>query len=410
MPIVQVLILCSLGALIATNYLNLLPADARNSLNKIVFMVFTPCLMFSSLAETVTFKDLVAWWFMPINVGLTFLFGGILGWIAVKLLKPKPHLEGLIVATCASGNLGNLLLIIIPAICSESGSPFGDRDVCSSVGLSYASFSMAIGGLYIWTLSYQLVRSSALKYKALKAAEEVSKLPNTDLDANGETHLLEGEVKEHVAIVVPSTMPTIEDTENQAIVPEMSGSKPQKGKASFWGNALSILQQLLEELLAPPTLAAIVGFFVGAIPWLKNLVIGDTAPLRVIQDSIKLLGEGTIPCITLILGGNLTQGLRTARIRPVMVIAVILVRYLLLPVIGIGVVKAAGSLGFLPSDPLYHYVLMIQFALPPAMNIGTMAQLFDVAQEECSVLLLWTYLVACVSLTAWSTIFMWILS
>lgn len=43
-------------------------------------------------------------WFMPINVGLTFLFGGILGWIAVKLLKPKPHLEGLIIATCASGN------------------------------------------------------------------------------------------------------------------------------------------------------------------------------------------------------------------------------------------------------------------------------------------------------------------
>lgn len=410
MPIVQVLIVSSLGALMATNYLNLLPADARNSLNKIVFMVFTPCLMFASLAETVTFKDLVAWWFMPINVGLTFLFGGILGWIAVKLLKPKPHLEGLIIATCASGNLGNLLLIIIPAICSENGSPFGDHDVCSSVGISYASFSMAIGGLYIWTYSYQLVRSSALKYKALKAAEEVSKLPNKDLDANVETHLLEGEVKEHVAIVVPSTMSTEEDTENQAIVPEMSDSKPEKGNASFWGNALAILKQLLEELLAPPTLAAIVGFFVGAIPWLKNFIVGDNAPLRVIQDSVKLLGDGTIPCITLILGGNLTQGLRTARIRPVMVIAVILVRYVLLPVIGIGVVKAAGSLGFLPSDPLYHYVLMVQFALPPAMNIGTMAQLFDVAQEECSVLFLWTYLVACVSLTAWSTIFMWILS
>lgn len=410
MPIIQVLIVSSLGALMASNYLNLLPPDARKSLNKIVFMVFTPCLTFASLAETVTFKDLVAWWFMPINVGLTFLFGGILGWIAVKLLKPKPHLEGLIIAMCASGNLGNLLLIIIPAICSEKDNPFGDHDVCSSVGISYASFSMAIGGLYVWTYSYQLVRSSALKYKALKAAEEVSKLPNKDLDANVETHLLEGEVKEHVAIVVPSTMSTEEDTENQAIVPEMSDSKPEKGNASFWGNALVILKQLLEELLAPPTLAAIVGFFVGAISWLKNFIIGDNAPLRVIQDSVKLLGDGTIPCITLILGGNLTQGLRTARIRPVTVIAVILVRYVLLPVIGIGVVKAAGSLGFLPSDPLYHYVLMIQFALPPAMNIGTMTQLFDVAQEECSVLFLWTYLVACVSLTAWSTIFMWILS
>ncbi|XP_058180591.1 protein PIN-LIKES 7 [Rhododendron vialii] len=410
MPIVQVLILSLLGALMATNYLNLLPADARKSLNKIVFMVFTPCLMFSNLAETVTFKDLVAWWFMPINVGLTFLFGGILGWIAVKLLKPKPHLEGLIIATCASGNLGNLLLIIIPAICTEDGSPFGDHDVCSTMGLSYASFSMAIGGLYIWTFSYQLVRSSALKYKALKAAEEVSKVPNKDLDANEKTHLLEGEVQENVAIVVSSMNSTEEDTENQAIVPEMSGSQTEKGNASFWGNALVILQQLLEELLAPPTLAAIVGFFFGAIPWLKNLIIGDTAPLRVIQDSIKLLGEGTIPCITLILGGNLTQGLRTGRLKPIMVIAVILVRYVLLPVIGIGVVKAAGNLGFLPSDPLYRYVLLIQFALPPAMNIGTVAQLFDVAQEECSLLLMWTYLVACLSLTVWSTIFMWILS
>lgn len=33
-----------------------------------------------------------------------------------------------------------------------------------------------------------------------------------------------------------------------------------------------------------------VGFIFGAIPWLKGLIIGDTAPLRVIQDSITQLG------------------------------------------------------------------------------------------------------------------------
>lgn len=82
----------------------------------------------------------------------------------------------------------------------------------------------------------------------------------------------------------------------------------------------------------------IIGFAVGAIPWLKSLFIGASAPLRVVQGSIKLLGwllfccirycsntnplyeqkllirwsdccsDGTVPCITLILGGNLTQG------------------------------------------------------------------------------------------------------
>lgn len=34
----------------------------------------------------------------------------------------------------------------------------------------------------------------------------------------------------------------------------------------------------------------IVGFIFGAITWMRKLVIGDDAPLRVIQDSVKLLG------------------------------------------------------------------------------------------------------------------------
>lgn len=42
--------------------------------------------------------------------------------------------------------------------------------------------------------------------------------------------------------------------------------------------------------------------------------------------------------------------------------------------------------------------------------VGTMAQLFDVGQEECSVIFLWTYLMAAIALTIWSTVFMWILS
>jgi auxin efflux carrier family protein len=40
---------------------------------------------------------------MPVNVGLTFLIGGILGWILVKLLRPNLKVEGLIIASCSSG-------------------------------------------------------------------------------------------------------------------------------------------------------------------------------------------------------------------------------------------------------------------------------------------------------------------
>lgn len=45
---------------------------------------------------------------------------------------------------CLIGNMGNLPIILVPAICDEDKSPFGNRSVCRTVGLSYASFSMAV--------------------------------------------------------------------------------------------------------------------------------------------------------------------------------------------------------------------------------------------------------------------------
>ncbi|XP_049394331.1 protein PIN-LIKES 7-like isoform X1 [Solanum stenotomum] len=383
MPILQMLLISVLGALMATNYFNILHSDTRKSLNKIVFVVFTPSITFASLTKTVTLDDIISWWFMPINIGLTFLVGGILGWLVVKILKPEVHLEGLIIATCSTGNLGNLLLLVIPAICKEDGSPFGDHEICASVGLSYVSFSMAVGGFYIWTYTYHLIRSSSVKFKAIKA-ENALKKPNMDLvDANEKSLLLQHD-----------------DTESQMI---------KVCEVSSWSKIARTLNKIVEELLAPPTIAAILGLIFGSITWLKNLIIGSNAPLRVIQDTVKLLGDGTIPCITLILGGNLTQGLKKAKVKPMIIIAVVCVRYIISPLLGILVLKAASKFGFLAADPLYKFVLMIQYTLPPAMNIGTMTQLFDVAQEECSVLFLWTYLAAAFALTIWSTIFMWLL-
>ena len=55
---------------------------------------------------------------MPVNIGFTFLFGEILGWTIVNILKPKSYLEGLIVASSAklekpsSNNHPNHFLLI----------------------------------------------------------------------------------------------------------------------------------------------------------------------------------------------------------------------------------------------------------------------------------------------------------
>nr|XP_043634759.1 protein PIN-LIKES 7-like [Erigeron canadensis] len=409
MPILEVLLVCSVGVVIATDYFNLLSRDTLKSLNKIVFMVFTPSLIFASLAKTVTLEDIISWWFMPINIGITFLCGGMLGWIAAKLIKPKPHLEGLLIAMCSTGNLGNILLIIVPAICNEGGGPFGENGVCKSKGLSYSSFSMALGSFYIWTYTFQLLKSSSLRYITMLEAEDPPQEPNKDSDTNEKTTLLNGETQEYIDVVVPVSYSTSDDTQIQPSLHQGLVAKTDKTNG-FSSKLVDIFHKILEELTAPPTLGSIIGLVFGATPWLKNLVIGDNAPLRVIQSSVTLLGDATVPCITLILGGNLKQGFRRASIRPVIIVTIICVRYVILPLVGIMVIKAAASLGLLPSDPLFSFVLLIQYTVPPAMNISTMTQLFNVGHEECSVLTMWSYIAAAFALTGWSTVFMWILT
>ncbi|XP_025629001.1 protein PIN-LIKES 4 isoform X2 [Arachis hypogaea] len=79
---------------------------------------------------------------MPVNILITFIIGSILGWILVVIITRAPkNLEGLIISVCSAGNLP---IIIIPAICKDKGSPFGDPDVCYKYGMLYASLSMAV--------------------------------------------------------------------------------------------------------------------------------------------------------------------------------------------------------------------------------------------------------------------------
>uniref|UniRef100_A0A0D6R174 Auxin efflux carrier component n=1 Tax=Araucaria cunninghamii TaxID=56994 RepID=A0A0D6R174_ARACU len=418
MPVVRVLLISFLGALLSTQYMNVLPADARKHLNKVVFIVFTPALMFASLAQSVTFEDLISWWYMPVNIFLTFLFGASLGWIIVKITKPPEHLNGIIVANCCAGNLGNLLLIVIPAICHEKGSPFGEPSVCRVNATAYASFSMALGSIFIWSYGYSLVRSSSQIHEEeeIESGHE-EKIPNIDyLDGGQKANLLRsvlscGQLTHSQSSCSMTRVSSLPKDFSQQVVVSCTE------KPSCFRNCLGSIEEhvkeighlLLDELKAPPTLGVIAGFIVGAIPQAKALFVGESSPLRVIQDSISLLGEGTIPSIILVMGGNLIEGLKSSGLRPVIVVSVICVKFVLLPVIGIFVVKGASYLGMLPADPLYHFVMMIQFTVPPAMNIGTMAQLFNVGQQECAVLFLWAYVLAAFALTFWSTVYMWIL-
>ncbi|XP_023767413.1 protein PIN-LIKES 3 isoform X3 [Lactuca sativa] len=381
-PILKVLIITAIGSFLAFDSVDILGPIARKHVNNGVFFVSNPALVGSNLAETITLESMISMWFMPVNILITFIIGAALGWLLLIITKPSPHLKGLILGVCSAGNLGNLLLIIVPAVCKEKGSPFGDPDVCHGYAMAYASVSMAMGSLFVWTFVYNLLRAFSEDSGNNVVKETVT--THEDLTEN----------------LLPSSTSTEKKPKLKVMLDKM---KQQLGNFSKAVN--------LKDILAPSTTAAIIGLIVGMIGPLRRLLIGTTAPLHVIQDSASLIGDAAIPTMTLILGANLLRGLKgSSRVSLPIVFGIVAVRLVLLPIIGIFIVKGAIYLGLVHADPLYVYVLLLQFAVPPSMNIGTITQLFGAGESECSVIMMWSYGLASVSLTVWSMFFMWLVA
>ncbi|VAI63987.1 unnamed protein product [Triticum turgidum subsp. durum] len=307
-PVVEVLLVALLGAYLASTRCGLLAPSARADINRVVYAVFTPALLLASLASTVTLQDALSWWFMPVNIGIIFFAGGVLGWLAVLVLRPPPHLRGLVVASCSAANFGNLLLIVIPAVCREKGNPFGGD--CTGRGLSYASFSMALGGLYIWTHTHGVMKRSSEVCRRMVADHEAAEAHDHAKDSIDATVAVEeeqgdeeqpswndGDGEEDGLVSVPSSSSSTSHQNQTSLMGPLLSSHHRRhssGKmtssGSLWAKLKQGTHQIIEELMAPPTVGAVLGFTVGTVPWLRSAFIGDGAPLRVVQDSLKLLG------------------------------------------------------------------------------------------------------------------------
>ena len=93
-----------------------------------------------------------------------------------------------------------------------------------------------LGGFYIWTYTFRLIKGSAMKVQAIEESEKIAiKSSNSDLEADHKTHLLGAP----------------EDKENKVV----------KEETGFWRKGVDFLHEILEELLAPPTLGAVSSIY-----------------------------------------------------------------------------------------------------------------------------------------------------
>ncbi|KAG6476186.1 hypothetical protein ZIOFF_065422 [Zingiber officinale] len=149
---------------------------------------------------------------------------------------------------------------------------------------------------------------------------------------------------------------------------------PPLGSAEGWS--------LFDVFAEPPMALAII---IGTIPFLKNFILTDDAPLFFFTDSCLILGEAMIPCILLALGGNLVDGMQSSisyvtflqthidilcsgpgsKRLGLRTTAIIFGRLVLVPPTGLGIITIADKLGLFPrGDKMFKFVLLLQHTMP----------------------------------------------
>ncbi|KAL5563815.1 hypothetical protein UlMin_033562 [Ulmus minor] len=215
----------ALGSYLALDGVNILVEDTRKHLNTIiVFYVFNPVLVSSNISRTITYQSMV------------------------KLWVPTPFL----------------------ALCKEKGSPFGDPDVCHTYGLAYASLSMAVGAIYLWSYVYNLV--------------QIYSRSSVDSTAIKDIHINEYLSTKHLLSSLQSAQ-TRNDQDPYKLPSTVSEVKAQVGTTQHLGvmhHLGKLFKKLnLKALFAPSTIATIVGFAIGIIPQIRNSLIGMASHIQI---------------------------------------------------------------------------------------------------------------------------------
>ncbi|KAB2008818.1 hypothetical protein E1A91_D10G129300v1 [Gossypium mustelinum] len=386
LPIAKVFTMCFLGFLMASKYVNILPANGRKLLNGLVFSLLLPCLIFSQLGQAITLQKMLEWWFIPVNVVLGSLVGSLIGFIVVTLVKPPYPYFKFSIVQIGIGNIGNVPLVLIAALCRDTSNPFGDTDTCTTQGTAYISFGQWVGAIILYTYVFNMLAPPVEGTFDLEDASLPLKIPQKD--------------------VSPEQAPLL--VQEDASVD--SDNSDTKGKIKSF--LVFIYEKLkLKQILQPPIIASILAMILGAVPFLKKLIFTSDAPLYFLTDSCIILGEAMIPCILLALGGNLVEGPGpgSSRIGLKTLAAIIFGRLCLVPPAGLGIVMMADKLGFLPAgDKMFRFVLLLQHSMPTSVLSGAVANLRGCGKESAAVLF-WVHIFAVFSMAGWIILYLYIL-
>lgn len=141
-PVMKVLTMCALGTLLAHPRISIITPAATRLLSKLVFALFLPCLICTELGESMTLGNMLTWWFIPVNVLLSYFVGCVAGVVVALVCKPPTRFFRFTVVMTGIGNAGNLPLAIIGSMCHGQTHPSGKSRSHLSLEIHIISYQL----------------------------------------------------------------------------------------------------------------------------------------------------------------------------------------------------------------------------------------------------------------------------
>lgn len=400
LPIAKVFTMCFMGFMMASKYVNILPASGRKLLNGLVFTLLLPCLIFSQLGRAITVQKLLEWWYIPVNVVMGTISGSLIGLLVATVVRPPYPYFKFTIIHIGIGNIGNIPLVLIAALCRDKSNPFGDPNKCRQDGSTYIAFGQWVGAIILYTYVFKMLAPPP--GETFDGADEET-LPTKAPINNGAPKQLPHKVTMKNA--APEQVPLLQQ-ESEA------PGRASTAKGKILGQMSHLIEKLkIRQILQPPIIASILGIVIGVVPFLKSLIFTDDAPLFFITDSCLILGEAMIPCILLALGGNLIDGpgVGSKRLGLRTTAAIVFGRLVLVPPAGLGIVTLADRFGFLPKgDKMFKFVLLLQHSMPTSVLSGAVSNLRGCGKESAAILF-WVHIFAVFSMAGWIILYIHIL-
>lgn len=428
LPLLKVLCLAVIGLVLAHPKTEIIPRATFKLLSKLIFALFLPCLIFTELGESVSLESIPKWWFIPVNVLLSTLFGGLLGCLVVTICRPPPQFNRFVIVMTALGNTGNLSLAIVGSVCHTSKHPFGLH--CHSRGVAYVSFAQWVAVILVYTIVYHMMEPPVEFYEVVDEGTEIEEQISVANDISrpllieAEWPGIEDKETEHcktpfIANVFNSVSSNsqiglsfhddIETTagESSRVCPNSPKSIRCLAEPRVVRKMRVVAEQTpIQHILQPPTIASLLAIVVGLVPQLKSFLFGYDAPLSFLTDSLEILAKATVPSVMLVLGGMLAEGPNESKLGLRTTIGILVARLVVLPLIGIGIVTLAGNMNLLvEGDAMYRFVLLLQYTTPSAILLGAIARLRNYAVSEASALLFWQHVVALFTMSFYVVMF-----